>query len=264
MTLSEAIDLILVPQGAEYQAVVRGLRKSGLQPLPAIIPIPVGPAPVMECLANVPLNDLLPTRLPTEGRSPNVLAMGVCGGLSPSVAIGQRVVPDICLTRFSAETSIDSIPVKQSFSPVLCQALKTVLLPSGGGAEASTLMVSSDGAVCLATEKQQLQQLTGATIIDMEGAAVLAALSQLPAAIAMVRVVSDDCTCDLPNLNRAVNSDGSLSPLRLAAQMLRHPLRARNLITGSLRALGELSAVAEELGRAMQSRVIFPAKDIGV
>ena len=69
----------------------------------------------------------------------------------------------------------------------------------------------------------------------------------------MLRVVSDDCASDLPNLNAAVNADGSLSPLALAMQMLRHPIRARHLIACSLRALGELSAAAEELGMALQA-----------
>ncbi|MEM9568582.1 MAG: phosphorylase [Cyanobacteria bacterium P01_E01_bin.34] len=246
MTLSETIDLILVPKGAEYQAVVRGLRKSGLQPLPPTIAIPVGPLPVMERLVSLPLT------LPTGGRFLNVLIMGVCGGLSPSVAVGQRVVPDVCLSRFLGESSLDSIPATQLFSPDLCQALKASLLPSEALVDSQTLMVSSDRAVCLATEKQQLQQSTGAAIIDMEGAAVLAALSQWPVSVAMVRVVSDDCTRDLPDLNSALNPDGSLAPLQLSVQMLRHPLRSRHLIVGALRALGELRAVAEELGRFMQ------------
>ncbi len=252
MPLSEAIDLILVPQGAEHQAVVRGLRNSGLQPLPTTVAIPVGPLPVMEYLARLPL------ALPTVERSLNIVVMGVCGGLSPSVAVGQRVVPDACVTQFSAGQSIDSIPIQQPFDPVLCQALKTVLFPSDAIPDNPTLMVSTDRAVCLATEKHRLQQLTGATIIDMEGAAVLAVLSQRPVsqhpvAVAMVRVVSDDCTNDLPDLNAALNPDGSLSPLQLTAQMLRHPLRSRHLIVGSLRALRELGAVAEDLGLALQA-----------
>ncbi|MEL7084286.1 MAG: hypothetical protein AAF268_05785 [Cyanobacteria bacterium P01_A01_bin.3] len=257
MPLSEAIDLILVPQGAEHQAVVRGLRKSSLKPLPTTVAIPVGPLPVMEYLARLPL------ALPTVERSLNIVVMGVCGGLSPSVTVGQRVVPDVCVTQFSARQSTDSVPIQQPFDPALCQALKAALLSSDALTGDPTLMVSTDRAVCLATEKHRLQQLTGATIIDMEGAAVLAVLSQRPVsqrlvsqhpvAVAMVRVVSDDCINDLPDLNAALNPDGSLSPLQLTAQMLRHPLRSRHLIVGSLRALRELSAVAEDLGLALQT-----------
>ncbi|MGK7911458.1 MAG: hypothetical protein AB4050_08240 [Synechococcus sp.] len=250
MPISESIDFILVPQGAEYQAVERGLRRSGLRNLPLTIAIPVGPLPVMSFLANMPVLWSDRESPNVLNHTPNIVVMGLCGGLSPSMTVGQRVIPDVCLTHFS-QTFTSPIPSEQSFSPSLCQTLKDSLLPPHSPSTERTLLVSSDRAVCVAQQKQQLHRTTGATIVDMEGAAVLAAFSDRPVSVAMLRVVSDGCANDLPDLNAALTADGSLSPLQLAVQMMRHPVRASHLIGGSLRALKALSVLAEDLGCAL-------------
>jgi len=40
----------------------------------------------------------------------------------------------------------------------------------------------------------------------------------------MLRVISDDCEHDLPDLTSALSPDGSLQPLPLAIGLLRQPL----------------------------------------
>jgi hypothetical protein len=59
----------------------------------------------------------------------------------------------------------------------------------------------------------------------------------------MLRVVSDGCDHDIPNLNSGLSSDGSLQPLALAVAMLKQPIAATRLIRGSLQALKVLEQV---------------------
>ncbi|NEP80773.1 MAG: hypothetical protein F6K17_09895 [Okeania sp. SIO3C4] len=45
---------------------------------------------------------------------------------------------------------------------------------------------------------------TDAEVVDMEGFAILNFFANLSVSVAMVRVVSDDCYHDLPNISSAV------------------------------------------------------------
>jgi hypothetical protein len=77
----------------------------------------------------------------------------------------------------------------------------------------------------------------------MEGSAILSALPQ--AQIAMLRVVSDDCEHQLPDLSAAVGSQ--LRTLPLITAMLRQPVGSLRLIRGSLRGLKALEQLTRRL-----------------
>jgi len=107
--------------------------------------------------------------------------------------------------------------------------------------------LTSDRLVWSAAEKRQLYRQYQAEVVDMEGYAALQVLSPANIPVAMVRVISDDCHRDLPDLNPALGADGSLQPLPLAMGLLQQPLAAARLIRGSLRGLRELGNVAAAL-----------------
>lgn len=96
---------------------------------------------------------------------------------------------------------------------------------------------TSDRPICTSTEKRYLGQTYSADVVDMEGFTVIEVLRQASIATAMLRVISDDCHHDLPNLSSAISSDGSLQPFPLFKEMLQHPLAAARLIRGSLQGL---------------------------
>ena len=81
----------------------------------------------------------------------------------------------------------------------------------------------------------------------MEGFAALEVLKSAGVAVAMVRVISDDCYHDLPDIEGAITSEGNIEPLPLAIAFLRQPLAAVRLIRGSLQALKILEQVTTEL-----------------
>ncbi|NEP14031.1 MAG: phosphorylase [Symploca sp. SIO2C1] len=242
---------ILVPQGAEYQAVCRGLSKTG-SPQPQVLPIPIGYQPVTHYLEKWQKSE----QFLTDTR-PQVLLMGLAGSLSPQYNIG-----DIVLYQNSIWVSNQSEPSLPGSDRKL--QLNSQTLPSAISTDSTltTLVhhhlqektylvkgLTSDRLIWSSLEKQQLSQLYQAGVVDMEGYAVLKVLNSKEVAVAMLRVISDDCYYDLPDLNCAFSPDGALKALPLAIGMIRQPLAATRLIRGSLKGLRVLQEVTADLFR---------------
>jgi hypothetical protein len=207
--------LILVPQGAEYQAVCRGL-KSWLHP-PEVRSIPVGVAPVQHALCSIDLQNVS-----------GVVVMGLCGSLSPRHQIGDAIIYHAC---------VDGVGTVKDCDRSLTQRLQDGLKVSPVRA------LTSDRVIWSASEKQDLGKTHGADVVDMEGMAVMSL--NLP--IAMVRVVSDDVHHDLPDLSGAIDESGTLRSRPLATGMLRQPLKSLRLIRGSLAGLRSLREVTQQM-----------------
>lgn len=223
------IQAILVCQGAEYQAVCRGLRRiSGSTPL--AIPIPVG---INSNSTYLPKNQYLKDIL--NHPQPRVLVMGLCGSLTPHYGVGEVVLYQNNIYQGNTATDFWQRSCDRIFTSQLDSHLpKNVPLVTA---------LTSDRAIWSAAEKRHLNQTLGADVVDMEGFAILEFFEQTGVAVAMLRVVSDGCDRDIPNLNSVLNPDGSLQPLALATAMLKQPIAATRLIRGSLRGLKELEEV---------------------
>lgn len=225
--MSLPIDTILVPQGPEYQAVCQGIRHSQGK-LPTVIPVPAGTEAIAQYLQRKETDNFL------NCSQSKVLVMGLCGGLSGQYAVGDVVIYQNCLDL-------------ANFPPVIQQACDrhlTDLLYRRLQESASLVTgITSDRPICAAAEKQDWGKRYQGDVVDMEGFAVLKVLNS----VAMVRVVSDDCYHDLPDLTSAIGSDGSLRPFPLAMAMVQQPLKAVRLIRGSLKALQVLQQVTTDL-----------------
>jgi Phosphorylase superfamily len=215
------INTILVPQGAEYQAVCRGL--SGITGfIPTVIGIPVGMKPLLEYLQQGQF--LAPSR---------VLLMGLCGSLSDRYTVGDLVLYQDCIYEGKRQE---------------CDRTLTAQLHSSLSEKVSLVKsMTSDRVIWSAVEKRYLGKTFGADVVDMEGFTALEFFNATGVSLAMLRVVSDDCQHNIPDLTSAINSDGSLNPLPLAIAMLRQPLAAARLIRGSLTALKVLEQVINRL-----------------
>jgi Phosphorylase superfamily len=217
------IHIILVPQGAEYKAVCRGL--SGVTGLtPTVISIPVGIKPLTTYLH----------KLQEDGKflnhpQPRVLLMGLCGSLTTSYTVGDIVLYEDCVYSGKLQK---------------CDRTLTVEIYSLISDKVSRVKaLTSDRVVWSAAEKRHLGEMFGADVVDMEGFAALEFFNQVGIALAMLRVVSDDSRHDIPDLTAAFNADGSLEPLPLALGLLRQPAAATRLIRGSLTGLKVLEQV---------------------
>lgn len=214
------INTILVPQGAEYKAVCRGL--SGVTgSIPTVVAIPVGMKPLLKYLQQGEF--LAPSR---------VLIMGICGSLSDRYTVGDVVLYQDCVYQGKR---------------LECDRTFTTQLHSDISEKASLVKsMTSDRVIWSAAEKRRLGEMA-ADVVDMEGFTALEFFNAAGVTVAMLRVVSDNCQHDIPDLTPAINSDGSLNPFPLAIGMLRQPLAATRLIRGSLTALKVLEQVTNRL-----------------
>ena len=168
----------------------------------------------------------------------SLLLVGLCGSLSPEYAIGDIVLYQEC------------IYAPPSSPPQLrgCDRSLTAILHRNLQEKASLVRgLTSDRPIWSAQEKRHLGQRYGAGAVDMEGFAALDFLEGAGVAVAMLRVISDDCCHNLPDLNPAFRPDGSLAPFPLTLGLLRHPLAAARLVRGSLRGLEVLQQVTADL-----------------
>ncbi len=220
------INTILVPQGAEYKAVCRGL--SGVTgSIPTVVAIPVGMKPLLKYLHTSQGNGQF---LAPKSR---VLIMGICGSLSDRYTVGDIVLYQDCVYQ---EKRLE------------CDRTFTAQLHSLLSEKASLVKsLTSDRVIWSAAEKRHLGETLRADVVDMEGFTALEFFNADGVAVAMLRVVSDDCQHNIPDLTPAINSDGSLNPFPLAMGMLRQPLAATRLIRGSLTALKVLEQVTNRL-----------------
>jgi hypothetical protein len=222
-----ATSLILVPQGAEFKAVRRGIGQGADSFL--MLPIPACPDPVRQRL-----KDLYQAGKFVDQQT--VLVMGLCGALQPQLSLGDVVLYQNC-SFLSPLSSPPSLPCDRPFTHTLQEKL----------GERATLVnaVTSDRVISTVAEKRSLA--SHGEVVDMEGYAILEFFSRLGIPVATLRVVSDDCHHNLPNLASAYGADGSLRPLSLGLGLVRQPIAASRLIRGSLRGLKVLQQIAETL-----------------
>jgi hypothetical protein len=235
--------LILVPQGAEHQAVCRGLscipldrhggathkgRHGGATPTPPqVLTIPMGIAPVQQHLQ-------VNFQLLAQVCENSILMMGLCGSLSEKYQVGDIVLYQNCLYQGNLQD---------------CNHDFTANIYTRLGDHVSLVRgLTSDRIVCTSAEKHHLHQQYGADVVDMEAYPFLEFFRQFPdKQVAILRVVSDDSNHDIPNITSAISENGSLRPLPLAWEFIRQPQSARRLITGSLQGLKVLTAVTQLL-----------------
>ncbi|MFM2060377.1 MAG: hypothetical protein RLZZ507_47 [Cyanobacteriota bacterium] len=212
---------ILVPQGAEYQAVCRGLSRVRVSQS-QVIAVPLGMQPLYQFLEKncQHLNQL----------NQRVLLMGLCGSLNQRYSVGDIVIYEDCVYQENLRE---------------CDGNFTTEIHHQLGDKVSFVKgLTSDRVISLAEEKRNLHQKSGVDVVDMEGFAFLEFFQQLGVSTAMLRVVSDDALHDIPDLTTAINADGSLQPLPLTLALIRQPLAATWLIRGSLQGLKILETVA--------------------
>ncbi|MBF2079447.1 MAG: phosphorylase [Synechococcales cyanobacterium T60_A2020_003] len=194
---------------------------------PQLIAIPAGP-------------EALKQFLETEKHQPwqtakTMLLMGLGGSLSPECEIGRGVLIDRVWNLLNPEspecTFCDSI-----LTQTILQRCSSLSVATG---------VTSDRVITSAQEKRTLGDRYSASVVDMESAVLVQAIPH--AQLAVLRVISDDCHHDLPNIEQAIAPDGSLRPVVLALRFLQRPLAAARLVRGSLKGLKTLEALALDL-----------------
>lgn len=209
---------ILVCEGAEYQALYRGLKPTSFSA--KIITLPIGINPVHKFLQQQTIDK------PEDV----TLLIGLGGSLSPQYQVGDVVVYDSCSyigDKATLQTKFCHPPLSQT----LAQQLNAPLVK---GVTANQLVNSP-------ALKSTLQQESGCQVVDMETFAVM---SYFPS-LAVIRIISDSYNDELPDLNSAIDSEGKLNNLKMAIAFLQQPLSAIKLIRNSLISLKKLEQVVK-------------------
>ena len=213
------IHTVLVPAGAEYKAVKQGL--SRVQNAPLLVAIPAGPQGLEAFL-----RDGQVAKLNRKGW----LLMGLGGSLASGYGIGEPVALQKIWNHLTGE-------ILECDAEITEWLVRRLEIETGIG-------VTCDRIITTVQQKQQLGQTYRADVVDMEGAILLKSLSVTGG---IVRVISDDCEGDLPDIGEAIAPNGSLKPVQMALGFAKKPKAALRLIRGSLKALKELEALTYRL-----------------
>lgn len=226
--------IVVVPQGAEHQAVLKGLRRVSQQRLdftpPSVISVPIGVEPVRKKLLALHQEHHISTQ-------DTLLLMGLGGSLVPELKVGAIAFLDVCLPDWiDSPTAIES---DRSLIKWIDHQLQPSLLHVKGAT--SQRLVSS------AHEKAQLHQRLNAAIVDMEGYGLLDFCQHHNIRGGVLRIVSDDCSHDVPDINTAINAEGTLETWPMIMAFLQQPIAAVRLIRGALTSLGILETVVVQI-----------------
>jgi purine-nucleoside phosphorylase len=167
-----------------------------------------------------------------SNKSAKVLIMGLCGSLTKQYSIGDLVLYQNCGNLAGEKINLD-LELTTKIQQKLALDLVTGL--------------TSDRVIAQAREKLKLSHSYAATVVDMEGYEYIQQLQQQEVSVAMLRVVSDDLTGDIPNLSSAIDDSGNLKTIPMAIAFLKQPIAAMRLIKGSLRGLKILEQVTYQL-----------------
>lgn len=231
------IDTLLVPKGAEYGAIYRGLKQiQGNKP--QVIAIPIGSQGLMTFLEQWRQSPSF-LKQPPKG----ILLIGLGGSLSPLYQVGRIVVYQTC----GQVTQKDDFICRKCDSNLTNFLYKTLKIAKING-------LTSNALIWNAQEKQRLGQEYNVEVVDMESFTVLETLQPTGIPISVIRVISDNVTQTLPDLTTAISAEGLLKPLPLAWTMLKNPLASIHLIRGSLQGLKTLQQLAYQLFTVLQAQ----------
>ncbi len=169
--------------------------------------------------------------LPAFARDDVVIVLGLCG------ALRVRRAGDVVVYRELADDAASA-----ALDAPLVDAVQRAL-PEAHTVRACT----ADHVITRAPERAEFSARYDADIVDMESAALTAALRARGVRFAFVRVVSDDATRDLPALDGVIDGNGNLHAGRIALAFLRDPRGAIAFIGDARRALRELTRIARAL-----------------
>jgi adenosylhomocysteine nucleosidase len=205
---------ILVPRGPEAAAV----RRAG--PDARVVEIRAGAA--------------AGTALPPFEDGETVVVLGLCG------ALRRLEAGDVAIYARVADGALMSV-LDRALVDALVSALPGALVVNAFTAER---------VVTTSAARRTIARRFDADVVDMEGTHLAAALDANGVRFAMVRVVSDDASRDLPPIGGAIDAQGRVRPLAIALAFARAPRAAVAFVRDVRRALTTLT----ETARAMEGQ----------
>jgi len=194
----------------------------------------LGPNRAQACAADVLLESLEPKSSGhIQHEKPDAaIVIGLCGGLTDSLPETTIAVYSDCLAAMNGGTSCSCSPELSAQIASLLNSQKAVC-SSVKGITSPRIAITKDDKFALAR--------SGAKVVDMESHAILSVAHQVGIPAAVVRVVSDSLDRKLPDLNPALNADGSINKGRALRIMLGSPILTARAISANKRAAHHLA-----------------------
>ena len=165
-----------------------------------------------------------------------VVVVGLCGGLTPSLAEGTIVAYTECL---SSEPGKPPLRCSKDVTDTMMTALMAAKIPCDWvvGITSSRIATTRDERLNLAN--------SGAAVVDMETYPIVTVASNMGVPVVVLRVVSDSIDRELPDLNRALNDAGGLDGRKALKVALGSPLKTIKLLAANKRAMQRLAPALE-------------------
>jgi nucleoside phosphorylase len=159
-----------------------------------------------------------------------VLVTGLCGGLTKFEREYELVNYANCLSDRDKNGLACNEPLIETLSTTLSSHRIRCRIVDG---------ITSPRVATNRADREALAR-SGANVVDMESYEILAlaALARIPAAV--LRVVSDSCDREIPDLNKAIDTEGNFDGRKALRIALGSPVRTLRLIAANKRALDVL------------------------
>lgn len=172
-----------------------------------------------------------------------VIVAGFAGALSPDLKTGDPLIYTRCFNARGANNK-EKPSARDDFASIHCNSdLSKFIIDSlrnSGSKPREISGVAVERIITLSSEKLSLGAIYDAGAVDMESFDILSACSRSGIPAAVLRIVSDEALCDLPDLNRAVARDGRMHPGLMALAMLSAPVRSFRFVLGIRAAISSL------------------------
>jgi nucleoside phosphorylase len=196
---------------------------------------------------------LLASRWYAGGPQPDlIVSAGLCGALSPALAVGDLLMPTVVLTTGGDSPPVPSMTAGGDSFQVDVRAHADALAAAAraGAAPQTDPIVTATSIVATPEAKRRLGLDTGAAGVDLESAAILRAARDRGVAALVIRAVSDIAGQTLAaELVRVADTAGRVRPAAAMLALRRPSLipEALALRRGTRRALERVAAVLRHL-----------------
>jgi nucleoside phosphorylase len=174
--------------------------------------------------------------LGTGDKPDAIVVIGLCGGLTPSLAEGTIVAYKECLSR---ELGKPSLRCSKAVTDSLVTALMAAKIPCDWATGITSARIATTR-----NERAALAEF-GAVVVDMESYPILSAAAKAGVPAVVLRVVSDSMDRELPDLNRALNEAGGLDGRKALKVALGSPIKTVKLLAANKRAMQRLTLALE-------------------
>ncbi|MFY9224257.1 MAG: hypothetical protein WAQ98_16415 [Blastocatellia bacterium] len=179
------------------------------------------------CTKMGPKNAAQQAKIALDNTKANLLIItGLAGGLSTECQQGDLVIYKNCYFLPGDNARLEKpINCDQKLISLITNTLRSnsFTIHQGDG-------ITLPWVVCKADQKKSLAKSYKTIAVDMESYQILTAAKEKSLPATVLRVISDDASRDLPNINLAMNEMAEVNNLKMLVELAKHPILAARFL----------------------------------